>query len=105
MLGGVGNIGIGGTARCQVSERPEVFSKRVEGKEGAPRSAALCARTHRCFSAPLLLSLPSPSDAPPGGDDDPYLLSWRGIDSAAYYMQDPEAYVRMLNYRWVGGEH
>jgi hypothetical protein len=35
-----------------------------------------------------------------GGDTDPYLLSWRGIDAEAYYQQDPNAYVKMLNYRW-----
>ncbi|KAI7841863.1 hypothetical protein COHA_004392 [Chlorella ohadii] len=37
-----------------------------------------------------------------GGDDDPYLLSWRGIDAGAYYQQDPAAYVRLLNYSGCG---
>lgn len=37
-----------------------------------------------------------------GADDDPYLLSWRGIDCQAYYQQDPAAYTRLLNYRWGG---
>ncbi|GAB4816893.1 hypothetical protein N2152v2_003939 [Parachlorella kessleri] len=37
-----------------------------------------------------------------GGDDDPYLLSWRGIDCSTYYQQDPGAYVQMLNYSGCG---
>eukprot|EP00887_Chlorella_sp_A99_P000861 scaffold5.g861.t1 len=37
-----------------------------------------------------------------GGDDDPYLLSWRGIDAAMYYQQDPDAYVKLLNYSGCG---
>ena len=30
-------------------------------------------------------------------DDDPYLLSWRGIDAKEYYQQDPEGYKRLCN--------
>lgn len=37
-----------------------------------------------------------------GADDDPYLLSWRGIDCQAYYQQDPAAYTRLLNYSGCG---
>lgn len=37
-----------------------------------------------------------------GGDDDPYLLSFRGVDNVAYYMRDPKAYVQMLNYSGCG---
>ncbi len=37
-----------------------------------------------------------------GGDINPYLLSFRGIDSAVYYMQDPESYDQMLNYSGCG---
>lgn len=44
---------------------------------------------------------PPPSPLLPGADDDPYLLSWRGIDAGAYYQQDPAAFVRLLNYRHV----
>ncbi len=38
----------------------------------------------------------------PGGDDDPYTLSWRAIDAGTYYQQDPNAYVKMLNYSGCG---
>lgn len=59
------------------------------------------------FPAGLTLCSPLPHLAPAGADDDPYLLSWRGIDAGAYYQQDPEAYVRLLNYRcgpaWAAG--
>ena len=44
--------------------------------------------------------LPPRSPAAAGGDEDSYLLSWRGIDAGAYYQQDPDSYVKMLNYRW-----
>lgn len=37
-----------------------------------------------------------------GGDTKPYLLSFRGIDSSMYYMQDPDAYEQMLNYSGCG---
>jgi len=37
-----------------------------------------------------------------GGDTNPYMLSFRGIDSAVYYMQDPESYDQMLNYSGCG---
>ncbi|EFN57533.1 hypothetical protein CHLNCDRAFT_34754 [Chlorella variabilis] len=37
-----------------------------------------------------------------GGDEDSYLLSWRGIDAGAYYQQDPDSYVKMLNYSGCG---
>ena len=30
-------------------------------------------------------------------DEDPYLLSWRGIDAKEYYQQDPEGYTRLCN--------
>ena len=37
-----------------------------------------------------------------GGDDDPYLLSWRGIASPTYYMTDTSRYVQLLNYSGCG---
>lgn len=37
-----------------------------------------------------------------GGDDEPYLLSWRGIDNPGYYMVDPLQYVQLLNYSGCG---
>lgn len=37
-----------------------------------------------------------------GGDDDPYPLSWRGIDNQVYYMVDKEQYVQLLNYSGCG---
>jgi isoamylase len=38
-----------------------------------------------------------------GGDKGPYVISFRGIDSATYYMQDPEGkYDQMLNYSGCG---
>lgn len=37
-----------------------------------------------------------------GGDDDPYTLSWRGLDNPGYYMCDPEQYVQLLNYSGCG---
>ncbi|KAK9829065.1 hypothetical protein WJX72_003715 [[Myrmecia] bisecta] len=37
-----------------------------------------------------------------GGDDDPYTLSWRGIDNSVYYMLDKEQYVQLLNYSGCG---
>jgi len=37
-----------------------------------------------------------------GGDTNPYLLSFRGIDCSTYYMQDPESYERILNYSGCG---
>lgn len=33
-----------------------------------------------------------------GGDDDPYVTSFRGIDCPTYYMTDTEQYVQLLNY-------
>lgn len=38
----------------------------------------------------------------PGGDDDPYLLSWRGIANSAYYMTDTAQYVQLLNFSGCG---
>lgn len=37
-----------------------------------------------------------------GGDDDPYLLSWRGIANSTYYMTDTSRYVQLLNYSGCG---
>ena len=40
--------------------------------------------------------------APTGGDDDPYTLSFRGIDNSTYYMLDKAQYVQLLNYSGCG---
>ena len=40
--------------------------------------------------------------APTGGDDDPYTLSFRGIDNSTYYMLDKTQYVQLLNYSGCG---
>ena len=37
-----------------------------------------------------------------GGDDDPYLLSWRGIANSTYYMTDTSQYVQLLNFSGCG---
>lgn len=37
-----------------------------------------------------------------GGDDDPYVLSFRGIDNEAYYMVDPNNKSHLLNYSGCG---
>jgi len=37
-----------------------------------------------------------------GGDDDPYVTSFRGIDCPTYYMTDTEQYVQLLNYSGCG---
>ena len=37
-----------------------------------------------------------------GGDDDPYLISFRGIDSSVYYMTDTSQYVQLLNFSGCG---
>lgn len=37
-----------------------------------------------------------------GGDDDPYTLSFRGIDNSTYYMLDKAQYVQLLNYSGCG---
>ena len=37
-----------------------------------------------------------------GGDDDPYLLSWRGIANPTYYMTDTAQYVQLLNFSGCG---
>lgn len=37
-----------------------------------------------------------------GGDDDPYPLSWRCVDSGVYYQQDAGAYTKLLNYSGCG---
>lgn len=65
-------------------------------------------RVHACtvrlHLRPLQPTALTSSPASPlllGADDDPYLLSWRGIDAGAYYQQDPAAFVRLLNYRHV----
>ena len=34
-----------------------------------------------------------------GGDDDPYLLSWRGVDAGAYNHNDPAGDDKLLHYR------
>ncbi|KAL6778753.1 ISA3 [Auxenochlorella protothecoides x Auxenochlorella symbiontica] len=36
-----------------------------------------------------------------GGDDDPYLLSWRGINAGVYYQQDPASHA-ILNFSGCG---
>ena len=37
-----------------------------------------------------------------GGDDDPYQLSFRGLDNSVYYMLDMEQYHQLLNYSGCG---
>lgn len=37
-----------------------------------------------------------------GGDDDPYVTSFRGIDNPTYYMTDTDQYVQLLNYSGCG---
>lgn len=37
-----------------------------------------------------------------GGDDNPYTISWRGIDNRTYYMVDTTQYVQLLNYSGCG---
>ena len=37
-----------------------------------------------------------------GGDDDPYLLSFRGIDNLVYYQLNTGSYVQLLNYSGCG---
>jgi len=37
-----------------------------------------------------------------GGDDDPYLISFRGIDNSVYYQLNKESYVQLLNYSGCG---
>lgn len=37
-----------------------------------------------------------------GGDDDPYVLSFRGIDNEVYYMLDPNNKSHLLNYSGCG---
>uniref|UniRef100_A0A7S3UH22 isoamylase n=1 Tax=Picocystis salinarum TaxID=88271 RepID=A0A7S3UH22_9CHLO len=37
-----------------------------------------------------------------GGDDDPYVLSMRGIDNKMYYMVDLNSYVQLLNFSGCG---
>lgn len=37
-----------------------------------------------------------------GGDDDPYLLSFRGLDNSVYYQMDKDAYVQILNFSGCG---
>jgi len=37
-----------------------------------------------------------------GGDDDPYVTSFRGLDNPTYYMTDTEQYVQLLNYSGCG---
>ena len=37
-----------------------------------------------------------------GGDDDPYTMSWRGIDNQTYYMVDTTQFVQLLNYSGCG---
>ena len=38
----------------------------------------------------------------PGGDDDPYTTSFRGIDNPTYYMTDTSQYVQLLNFSGCG---
>lgn len=51
------------------------------------------------FTPPLAPPLLSTLNA--GGDDDPYLLSWRGIDAGVYYQQDPASHA-ILNFSGCG---
>lgn len=51
------------------------------------------------FTPPLATPLLSTLNA--GGDDDPYLLSWRGIDAGVYYQQDPASHA-ILNFSGCG---
>ena len=37
-----------------------------------------------------------------GGDDDPYQLSFRGLDNSVYYMLNKEEYTQLLNYSGCG---
>ena len=37
-----------------------------------------------------------------GGDDDPYVLSFRGIDNETYYMLNPNNKAHLLNYSGCG---
>ena len=37
-----------------------------------------------------------------GGDDNPYTMSWRGIDNRTYYMVDTSQYIQLLNYSGCG---
>ena len=39
---------------------------------------------------------------PAGGDDDPYVLSFRGIDNEVYYMLDSQNKSHLLNYSGCG---
>jgi hypothetical protein len=40
--------------------------------------------------------------APAGGDDDPYQLSFRGLDNSIFYMLNLEEYHQLLNYSGCG---
>ena len=37
-----------------------------------------------------------------GGDDDPYQLSFRGLDNSVYYMLNLDEYQQLLNYSGCG---
>ena len=37
-----------------------------------------------------------------GGDDDPYQVSFRGLDNSVYYMLNLEEYHQLLNYSGCG---
>ena len=63
----------------------------IDFQNPAPGSASVTDRDLRC--------------GPPaftGGDDDPYTLSFRGIDNSTYYMLDKGQYVQLLNYSGCG---
>ncbi len=68
--------------------------QRADGAGTRLRPVAPCARAG-CASH-------SRRRAGAGGDDDPYLLSWRGIASPTYYMTDTARYVQLLNYSGCG---
>ena len=72
------------------SLRP-VHSSWIDLQKTSPGSASVTDRDLRRETA-----------APTGGDDDPYTLSFRGIDNSTYYMLDKAQYVQLLNYSGCG---
>jgi len=51
---------------------------------------------------PLALPAPEFVTAHAGGDDDPYQLSFRGLDNSVFYMLNLEEYHQLLNYSGCG---
>lgn len=76
-----------------------VYNHTAEGLRGFgwPEGRLACGGDRRRLAHPLL----APLLADTGGDDDPYLLSWRGIDAGMYYQQDPGSH-ELLNYSGCG---